>query len=439
MTLNAPERALLAARRAEQALRADRARDAAWLALQAVELDPDGGLAWSQLARMVLEVTRDPMGTLATRAALELGIGPPERAAVERYHRIDLWMRGLLAHHEERALLPVGAFDDERAFVLTPRHQPWLEQHQQDWRDTATLLAATARMVAALSDAWVVPDTPDDVDPLLVDEGWTPTTDFGAWLRRHGLEGATEDDAREAEAEAAVLVAETDPALEVLSDYWIEQEIVRLGASGGFELALERARLWGRLRPQSLKARAVLLRVLAAGGWDTEREAMTAELLALKSDDLNELEEARLALGELRQWEAQLAILDRMSELAPDNPVILGNRGVAKLELGDGAGGEADLEAALEADADYGPALANLALVRMRAERYVAARELLERAIKVAPTQPDVRVYLAACKHNQGDPQGAMTELLEALRLEPEHGPAKSLLRELSKRGSAPS
>src|SRR5205085_12216332 len=124
-----------------------------------------------------------------------------------------------------------------------------------------------------------------------------------------------------------------------------------------------------------------------------------ADRLALQPNDLNELEEARVVLGEIRSWKAQLEILDRMEAIAGPHPVILANRGVAHIELGDHDRGTKDLERALEIDPDNAPALANLGLEKMRRDEYVAARVLLERAVKIAPDQPVSSIDLSAGRY----------------------------------------
>jgi tetratricopeptide (TPR) repeat protein len=222
----------------------------------------------------------------------------------------------------------------------------------------------------------------------------------------------------------------------VLSDHWIEQEVLHLLLDHRQDEALERARLWTQIRPDRLRPTAALIRALHAAGRLEERDRAVADLLAAQSRDLNELEEGRLALGQLRLWKPQVVLLDQMDALAPGHPVILANRGAAYLEIGENARGARDLEAAIKLDPDNGPALANLGLERMRQDEYSAARELLEHAVAVAPDQPLARIYLAACKNNQNDRAGAIHELQEALRLDPENAQALQLLAELESHGA---
>lgn len=415
------ELALTAARSALAELELGQTKSAAWYGLWALERNPTCGLAWAVLSRIVLEVTQDPLATLATRRALRLGLPDPERAEVERFHRIDLWTRGLLAHDSGQPLLPVHAFEHPEHFRETNRLATWLANETAAWADDDGAARALTRLAASLADAWVVPEEVEN--PLRDPAPWKPTAAFLRW----------------SQVDPAPKARPTAPASEekvvVLSDHWMEQSIMTLGAQSSFDLALERAEEWAQLRPDKVRPKAALVRVLHARQALTERDRAIEALLALGMRDLNELEEARLALGELELWEPQVRLLDQMDRLAPGHPVILANRGVALLQLGRTEEGERDLEAALAADPDHGPALANLGLQRMKNDEYVAARRLLERAVTVAPDQAQVRVYLAACKNNQDDRGGAILELEKALELEPSHGQARQLLDELRARG----
>ena len=414
--------ALDAARLARRELDLAQTRTGAWYALLAVELDPSNGLGWSLLARIVLGTNEDPLGTLVTARALELGVPDPEREEVERDHRVDLWTRGLLAHSDEAAILPLTAFSDDDPFQRTSRADAWWQEQLEEAEGVEAACRSVARMVAALSEAWVVPET--DANPLRSPEPWRRTEAFTRWVESEPVRPGKDSSKRE----------ESPPDLEkitVLSDYWIEQEIWKLGAQGRFDLALDQARLWTTLRSGRTKPRTVLARVLHARGDTEERDEVVRELIEAPVRDLNELEEARVVLGELELWAPQIAVLDRMAEFAPDHPTILANRGVAYLQLGRGDDGAHDLERAIELMPDHGPALANLGLHRMREDEYVAARDLLKRAVEVAPEEPQARLYLAVCMNNQGDREGALEALRRVLELDPEHSQARQLLREL--------
>lgn len=425
---------MIVARRAHASLALGQTKDAAWLALYGWEsgqgkedADHRAGVALSlaALGRILMEVNEDPLATIGLRHALALGVPEPERAAIERFHRIDLWTRGLLRHQGGATVLKLADFFHGGDFEVAQRFDPWFEGQLADWSDEAEAVLAMVRMSAALADAWVVP--PSDSNPLRVNEGWSRTPAYEAWCAQSPAAG-------EAPEPQASEPSEAERELTVLSDYWIEQEIASLGASGSFDMALERAQVWASLRPQKIRPRAAWVRLLDAAGQGEARDRVVAEILGLGVQDLSDLEEARVALGELRLWIPQIELLDQMERLAPGHPVILANRGAARLELDEMEQGIKDLEGALAADPENGPALATLGLVRMRQDEYVQARHLLERAVKVAPDQAQVRLYLAACKNNQGDRQAAVEELEEAIQLEPDNAQALQMRQEIKEK-----
>jgi tetratricopeptide (TPR) repeat protein len=425
MSVSGPPQAIALARRAHEHLDRGETRDAAWHALYAVELDRGSGLAWSAVARTLGEVANEPLATLAARYALELGIPDDIRARFERHHRIDLWTRGLLMHAERRSILPASEFEDAKRFDATSRLNSWFDAEIREWEGLAPAAEAARKLVGALSDAYGVPEVPGE-NPLRSDKDWNEKTSFLIWKAEVLARGLQPADALRP-LPAAHGAAEPT----VMSDYWMEQEIVQLAASGLFEEAIDHAKVWSQLRPAQMKPKASLLRVQHAAGREEERDQTALAIVGTVTNDLNELEEARVALGELRLWREQIHILDRMDKIAPEHSVILANRGVALIELGERERGRADLERSLALDPDNAPALANLGLEKMREDNYVAARPLLEHAVVVAPDQVMARVYLAACKNNQGDRSGAIAELEAAVELEPGHEQAKQMLEEI--------
>lgn len=421
--------ALECARQADAALAFGDTKDAAWLALLALELDESTGLAFSVSSRILLELNDEPLGTIAGRRGLELGVPDALRPAAERHHRVDLWRRGLLLHRERRAILTLAQVDDAEAFEPTARLEAWFQREAAAFGEFPDAARAAMRLIGALSDAFEVPDVGEQ-NPLASTEGWTARPEFLAFKVRV---------AREGYRSSKTTVATPEPAAEdqlVMSDYWLEHEIASLASSGHFDEALTHAEMWSRVRPKRMAPLAMKLRIEHAGGLTAARDETARAMLHIPTEDLNELEEARVALGELRLWAPQIAILDRMDALAGEHPVILTNRGVAYIELGEHERGVKDLESALRVDPNSGPALANLGLEKMRVGDYVSARRLLERALEAAPEQAQVHVYLAACRNNQGDRTGAMGALERALELEPTHAQARQLLDEL--RGLTP-
>lgn len=425
------DRALEAARRARRALRRGETRDAAWLALWSTELDPDGGTGLAVLARILYEVSGDALATIGTREAIRRGLPPAEQREVERFHRIDLWSRGLLRHEANQSLLPAAAFEDGRAFTPTENHDLWFEERAERWGTVARECEALRRLVGALSDAWEMPQ--DVADPLRAQTPWTNMPAYTMWKARDPLaqeEAEYEDD------------EDTEPALfgvTVVSDYWTEETIARLETGGRIGEATEIAEHWVELRPGRMAPRMTLMRLYEAMGQTSELESLEQDVLASETEDLNELEEARVGLGLLRRFDAQMEILDRMDRLAPGHPVILANRGAVALELNRPEQAEADLQLALQLDPESGPALTNLALLRMRESDYVAARGLLEQAKLLHPDEAQVRYYLAACLHNQHHPDASLREARAAVDLDPSFAPAQMLLSQLEGRTTASS
>jgi tetratricopeptide (TPR) repeat protein len=420
--------AVSAAERADALLALARTRDAAHFALAALALDDRCALAWSVIARILSAVGPDPLATLTTRHALDLDppLSAEDRRALERHHRIDLWTRGLISHASGAAILPASAFDDSSQLRDTADLGPWFDDQLSSWSSMNEAANAARKMVAALSDAQNVPAAEEE-NPLRVEEGWTDKPEL-AFLRAHLGE--------ELEKPLPKVVADAAEPREVtvISDHWMEEEVIGFATRGDLSAALDRAELWRRLRPDRIAPLAAKVRLGDAAKDEGARERAVGELLAAsaKTTDLNELEEARFALGELRLWRPQIEVLDRMERIAGPHPVILANRGVAFIELGEHERGVSDLERAIELDPNNAPALANLGLERMRNDQYLEARVLLERAVEEAPEQPEARLYLAACKNNQGDREGALEELDEVLRCDPGNEKAKQLKDELT-------
>lgn len=412
------ERALEAARRARRALVRGATRDAAWLALWSTEMDESSNLGLAVVARILHEVSGDPLATVVTRAACERGLPDPERVEVERFHRIDLWSRGLLAHTAGQSLLPASVFEDASAFSPTHEMEGWFTERTARWQDLEGACRALRRLVGALSDAW---EMPSEGDPLRTDEAWADMPAYSEWK--------TQDPLQESEPEP---LEEPDPyGITVISDHWTAHTITRLEEDKPGE-AIEIAERWVELRPGRVPPLVAVMQVAHRLG-DEERLAdAEAALLSIESENLNELEEARVGLGLLQRYAAQMTILNRMDALAPGHPVVLANRGAVRLELGESQAAEKDLQLALELDPRSGPALTNLGLLRMRESDYVAARALLEEAKKLYPDEAQVRYYLAACLQNQQHPEAALQEAKAAVELDPGFEPGHALLAELT-------
>ena len=379
------------------------------------------------LAESCSNLTTIRLGTLAIYYATRGQLPDELRPAILRMQRINLWTLGLIAHESDSSILALAAFEEDTPFRDTHRLDPWIENELSQWGGWDNALSACERLVGVLSEAFIAPET--DNNPLLED-GWQTAEAYENFCASPKAQVPKEYPGKQAE------VSDTSQ-ITVMSDYWITQEITKLGASAQFTLALEHCDLWRKARPQKILPLVMAVRLLHAQGQIAERDKMVDSLTALGCQDLNELEEARVTLGELELWAQQIKILDQMDELAPEHPVILANRGAARIQTGEVALGKRDLESALTLDPENGPALANLGLQLMREENYLQAREVLEQAVQQNPEQAQARVYLAACKNNQGEPQGAIEQLEQAIKLDPENVQAQTLLQQLRDRSKS--
>ncbi len=419
--------ALLAARAAEEEFQRGGYRDAAWLALYSLE-QGGNGWGWSILARVELEVTGHDLAMLGLLHALDLGLPDSVAAEVGRLQRMHFWGDGLLGHVSGEPVLQMSEFEVPGNFVPN-QLEPWLEQRLVEWGGMEGAMEALRRKVAATSGAW---EPPAADDPLRSND-WSPMPAFQRW-RDVEAPRALEEAAQLNEAqESRGRPRSRSGQLSVLSDLWMERVILAALARADHASAIERARLWVARRPKKMQPKVVLAEILHLAGDATERERAVEEILAFPSEQIDELEHAREALGQIALWPAQVRLLDRMLRLMPNHPVLLTHRGVAYFQLDQLAEARRDLEAALAQDGNFAPALANLGLLEMRNSNLVAARQHLERAVTLAPERPEGRVFLAACKHNQGDRAGALADLEQLLLLAPDHQPALNLKAEILK------
>ncbi|HYO88331.1 MAG TPA: tetratricopeptide repeat protein [Candidatus Limnocylindrales bacterium] len=113
--------------------------------------------------------------------------------------------------------------------------------------------------------------------------------------------------------------------------------------------------------------------------------------------------------------EAARADYDAALALEPRSAIALNNRGVVRLQLGDVPGAIADLDAALERAPEYASARRNRA----------AAEEALRRAAtSEARSAAETHISLALALAHGGLMESALTELGEALELDPSSGSA---------------
>lgn len=397
-------------------------RDAAWFALWADELEPSSGLGLAVLARILHSIGGEALSTLGTREALGLLLPEPERTEVARFHRIDLWSLGLLEHVGGQAILPAATFDDPALFEETELHEAWFRERGEGWSAGPDgIRRAVRRLVGALSDALEVPE--EASSPLRGNSTWHEMPAYAAWKAENPLSLLESEPDTEAEPSPV--------GITVVSDFWTARQIERLHEQGRISEAREIAERWVELRPGRIPPRIALLRVFSETGQQDRALEVEREILDSETEDLNELEEARVGLGLLGRYDASLEILDRMARLAPGHPTILAHRGAVALELDRPEEAETDLQLALQLDPENGAALTNLALLRMRESDYLGARSLLEHAKTLHPDEAQVRYYLATCLQNQGHGEAALHEARAAVDKDPGFAPGHALLEQL--------
>lgn len=116
-----------------------------------------------------------------------------------------------------------------------------------------------------------------------------------------------------------------------------------------------------------------------------------------------------------------LAAIDRMARKAPRSPLPEDLRGRVLLTQGDPVAARRSFERALELQADYGPALSQLAAMDAAGGRFDAARERLEAVRKANPRDPGPVLALAALAERARRPRAEVMALYgEAQKLAPQ-------------------
>jgi predicted CXXCH cytochrome family protein len=123
--------------------------------------------------------------------------------------------------------------------------------------------------------------------------------------------------------------------------------------------------------------------------------------------------------------------LDEAAALAPENPEIPYLAALAYAELGEPGKAEERLRAALEINPRFARAHYNLGLLEAGQGRVREAIASLLRAEAADPTSPDAPYARATLHLRAGQIDQALEAAREAVGREPNHGPARQLLREL--------
>ncbi|HWC64907.1 MAG TPA: tetratricopeptide repeat protein [Thermoanaerobaculia bacterium] len=128
-----------------------------------------------------------------------------------------------------------------------------------------------------------------------------------------------------------------------------------------------------------------------------------------------------LSLLMLGRPKEALAEFDRALKIAPKESY-LNNRGVARMELGDLAGAEADFQKAYQSPnmGDRQSALINLGRARMRRGLPGEAEEAFTRAIAIAPDSYEALMARGEAREARKNEKGAIEDYLAALKIKSE-------------------
>jgi protein O-GlcNAc transferase len=120
-----------------------------------------------------------------------------------------------------------------------------------------------------------------------------------------------------------------------------------------------------------------------------------------------------------RDWASAVACHREAAALAPDDPAILNNLGLALREAGEPAASAEALREAVRLRPDYAIALNNLGLALLALDDVDGALEAFRGAVRSKPDYARARHNLGNALRRAGDRPAGLAELREALRLDP--------------------
>ncbi len=202
-------------------------------------------------------------------------------------------------------------------------------------------------------------------------------------------------------------------------------------ALGMTEYAKEAARWGDALQPRTAWENDALGRMLLEAGDLTGAALCFDRALKLEPRDLwANFHKGRCDFLLGRSDEA-LAAFSACVAIAPESAWCYYNRGIAYAELGRLESARRDYDRALQLDSRFAAALLARGLLHYREKRLDAALEDLNRALLLGANPAAAHHALALVKLASGDRAAALAELQEALRHEPGHKEARSLLERL--------
>ena len=120
-----------------------------------------------------------------------------------------------------------------------------------------------------------------------------------------------------------------------------------------------------------------------------------------------------------REWASAVACHREAASLAPDDPAVLNNLGLALRESGDASASAVALREAVRLRPDYAIALNNLGLALLALDDVSGALEAFRDAVRCKPDYARARHNLGNALRRAGDRPAGLAELREALRLDP--------------------
>lgn len=239
------------------------------------------------------------------------------------------------------------------------------------------------------------------------------------------LTGRSRLEARRLLGEARLLLGEFDSAIAeaeaalVQDPQHLRTRIVLAQALLGAGSAQRAETVLRQSDGDSAQLEAALARVYVETQRLERAQAAVERALALEPDAIQWVVDLVWVLLEQgKTAEALEAARSRMQEQpgVPDYPNLVGQ---VLLGQNDGAGAQRAFQRAIDVDPSFVPGYVNLARYAARAGRYTAARELLQRALRLRPGNAEALRELGIVEYGSGNVGAAVEAFRAALRADP--------------------
>jgi len=138
---------------------------------------------------------------------------------------------------------------------------------------------------------------------------------------------------------------------------------------------------------------------------------------------------------ELRYWRSSKELFSHAIAVAGPSELSHNNLGMAYLEEGDVARGEAEFRESVAINPDGLDARVNLANALARQDRGEETIAAYQAVLAIDPSLPDIHNNLGVALARQGRMSEAMPHFYEALRIDPHFMPARQVLEQLARQG----